>query len=112
MARTLPSGPATSISAIRQPGKRLARGTHKPFGPGRERFAVTDTSATNALTERRAARGVHPRRPALVDVRTARQELALPPKLTYGQIKGFTLGLGRPEPSAKQDRPRSTLTCW
>ena len=29
--------------------------------------------------------------PALVDVRTARQELALPPKLTYGQIKGFTL---------------------
>jgi len=29
--------------------------------------------------------------PALVDVRTARQELALPPKLTYGQLKGFTL---------------------
>jgi pyruvate dehydrogenase (quinone) len=29
--------------------------------------------------------------PALVEVRTARQELALPPKLTYGQIKGFTL---------------------
>lgn len=29
--------------------------------------------------------------PALVDVRTAQQELALPPKLTYGQIKGFTL---------------------
>ena len=29
--------------------------------------------------------------PALVDVRTARQELALPPKLTYEQIKGFTL---------------------
>ncbi len=29
--------------------------------------------------------------PALVDVRTARQELALPPKLSYGQIKGFTL---------------------
>jgi pyruvate dehydrogenase (quinone) len=29
--------------------------------------------------------------PALVDVRTARHELALPPKLTYGQIKGFTL---------------------
>ena len=29
--------------------------------------------------------------PALVDVRTARQELALPPKLAYGQIKGFTL---------------------
>ena len=29
--------------------------------------------------------------PALVDVRTTRQELALPPKLTYGQIKGFTL---------------------
>jgi pyruvate dehydrogenase (quinone) len=29
--------------------------------------------------------------PALVDVRVARQELALPPKLAYGQIKGFTL---------------------
>jgi pyruvate dehydrogenase (quinone) len=29
--------------------------------------------------------------PALVDVATARHELALPPKLTYGQIKGFTL---------------------
>jgi pyruvate dehydrogenase (quinone) len=29
--------------------------------------------------------------PALVDVATARQELSLPPKLTYGQIKGFTL---------------------
>jgi len=29
--------------------------------------------------------------PALVDVWTARQELSLPPKLTYGQIKGFTL---------------------
>jgi pyruvate dehydrogenase (quinone) len=29
--------------------------------------------------------------PALVDVRTDRHELALPPKLTYGEIKGFTL---------------------
>jgi pyruvate dehydrogenase (quinone) len=29
--------------------------------------------------------------PALVDVRTERHELSLPPKLTYGQIKGFTL---------------------
>jgi len=29
--------------------------------------------------------------PALVDVRTTRQEVALPPKLTYGQIKVFTL---------------------
>lgn len=29
--------------------------------------------------------------PALVDVRTARHEIALPPKLTYGEIKGFTL---------------------
>jgi pyruvate dehydrogenase (quinone) len=29
--------------------------------------------------------------PALVDVHTARLELSLPPKLTYGQIKGFTL---------------------
>jgi pyruvate dehydrogenase (quinone) len=29
--------------------------------------------------------------PALVDVRTARAELSLPPKLTYGEIKGFSL---------------------
>ena len=29
--------------------------------------------------------------PALVEVRTARRELSLPPKLTYGEIKGFTL---------------------
>jgi pyruvate dehydrogenase (quinone) len=29
--------------------------------------------------------------PALVDVRTDRHEIALPPKLTYGEIKGFTL---------------------
>ena len=29
--------------------------------------------------------------PALVEVRTARDELSLPPKLTYGEIKGFTL---------------------
>jgi len=29
--------------------------------------------------------------PALVDVHTVRQELALPPKLEYGQLKGFTL---------------------
>jgi len=29
--------------------------------------------------------------PALVDVRTDRYELSLPPKLAYGQIKGFTL---------------------
>ena len=29
--------------------------------------------------------------PALVDVRTDRHELSLPPKLTYGEIKGFTL---------------------
>jgi pyruvate dehydrogenase (quinone) len=29
--------------------------------------------------------------PALVDVRTSRHELALPPKITLGQVKGFTL---------------------
>ena len=29
--------------------------------------------------------------PALVDVRTARQELSLPPKHSYGQVKGFIL---------------------
>ena len=29
--------------------------------------------------------------PALVEVRTARQELSVPPKLTYGEIKGFSL---------------------
>ncbi|MGD0702306.1 MAG: ubiquinone-dependent pyruvate dehydrogenase [Trebonia sp.] len=39
-----------------------------------------------ALTEAFAHDG-----PALVDVHTARSELSLPPKITYGQIKGFTL---------------------
>src|SRR5690242_19053868 len=29
--------------------------------------------------------------PALVDVHTDRYELALPPKLSYGEVKGFTL---------------------
>jgi pyruvate dehydrogenase (quinone) len=29
--------------------------------------------------------------PALVEVRSARHELSLPPKLTYGELKGFTL---------------------
>jgi pyruvate dehydrogenase (quinone) len=29
--------------------------------------------------------------PALVDVHTARHELALPPKISYGELKGFTL---------------------
>ncbi|HEX6525576.1 MAG TPA: ubiquinone-dependent pyruvate dehydrogenase, partial [Streptosporangiaceae bacterium] len=33
--------------------------------------------------------------PALVDVRTVREELSLPPKLTYGQLKGFSLYLPR-----------------
>jgi pyruvate dehydrogenase (quinone) len=29
--------------------------------------------------------------PALVDARTKREELSMPPKITYGQLKGFTL---------------------
>jgi pyruvate dehydrogenase (quinone) len=29
--------------------------------------------------------------PALVDVRTARQELSLPPKVTFEQAKGFSV---------------------
>ncbi len=29
--------------------------------------------------------------PALVDARTTRQELSMPPKITYGELKGFTL---------------------
>ena len=40
----------------------------------------------DALTEAFAHDG-----PALVEVTTARHELSLPPKLTYGQIKGFSL---------------------
>ena len=27
----------------------------------------------------------------MLDVRTERHELSLPPKLTYGEVKGFTL---------------------
>ena len=42
-------------------------------------------------TRRRAAEAFGHDGPALVEVRTARQELSLPPKLTYGEIKGFTL---------------------
>jgi pyruvate dehydrogenase (quinone) len=29
--------------------------------------------------------------PALVDARTRREELSVPPKITYGQLRGFTL---------------------
>ena len=36
--------------------------------------------------------------PAVVDVRTARQELSLPPRLAYGQIKGFSLYATRTDP--------------
>ena len=50
--------------------------------------------------------------PALVDVRTARQELSLPPKLTYGQIKGFTLYATRTilsgEGTSSSSSPRPT----
>jgi hypothetical protein len=44
--------------------------------------------------------------PALVEVRTARQELSLPPKLTYGEIKGFTST--RPGPSCPQEEKNSS----
>jgi pyruvate dehydrogenase (quinone) len=39
--------------------------------------------------------------PALVDVLTARHELSLPPKLTYGELKGFTLYATRTVPSGE-----------
>ena len=52
-------------------------------------FGATVAKADELEDALRAAFGHHG--PALVDVRTARQELALPPKLTFGQIKGFTL---------------------
>jgi pyruvate dehydrogenase (quinone) len=41
--------------------------------------------------------------PALVDVRTARHELSLPPKLTLGQIKGFSLYATRTILSGRAD---------
>jgi pyruvate dehydrogenase (quinone) len=40
----------------------------------------------HALTEAFTHHG-----PALIDVATARQTLSLPPKITYSQLKGFTL---------------------
>jgi pyruvate dehydrogenase (quinone) len=40
--------------------------------------------------------------PALVEVATARHELSLPPRLTYGQINGFTLYGTRPISSGKR----------
>ena len=52
-------------------------------------YGATVAKADELEDALRAAFGHHG--PALVDVRTARQELALPPKLTFGQIKGFTL---------------------
>lgn len=52
-------------------------------------YGATVAKAHELEDALRAAFGHHG--PALVDVRTARQELALPPKLTFGQIKGFTL---------------------
>ena len=45
--------------------------------------------------------------PALVDVRTARHELSLPPKLTYGQIKGLT---GIASPGGRGPGPPSALS--
>jgi thiamine pyrophosphate-dependent acetolactate synthase large subunit-like protein len=41
--------------------------------------------------------------PVLVDVRTARHELSLPPKLTYGEIKCFTLYATRTVLSGQAD---------
>jgi len=52
-------------------------------------FGATVTKAHELEDALRAAFGHDG--PALVDVRTVRHELALPPKLTFGQIKGFTL---------------------
>jgi pyruvate dehydrogenase (quinone) len=34
-------------------------------------------------------------RPAVIDIVTARQKLSMPPKLTFEQIKGFTLYASR-----------------
>jgi pyruvate dehydrogenase (quinone) len=41
--------------------------------------------------------------PALIDARTARHELSLPPKITYGQLKGFTLFATRTILSGRAD---------
>jgi pyruvate dehydrogenase (quinone) len=41
--------------------------------------------------------------PAVVDARTARQELSLPPKITYEQLKGFTLFATRTILSGRAD---------
>jgi pyruvate dehydrogenase (quinone) len=41
--------------------------------------------------------------PALVDVRTARQELSIPPKITLEQAKGFTLYATRTILSGRAD---------
>ena len=63
--------------------------TEGPAGTATIRpFAVPVTPETE-LEALRAAFGHDG--PALVDVRTAREELMLPPKLSYGQIRGFTL---------------------
>lgn len=41
--------------------------------------------------------------PAVIDIVTARQELSMPPKLTFEQIKGFTLYATRTILSGRAD---------
>ncbi|MEE4542476.1 ubiquinone-dependent pyruvate dehydrogenase [Streptomyces sp. V4-01] len=64
------------------------------FGVRVERAAELE----DALTAAFAHNG-----PALVDVRTARHELSMPPKITYEQLKGFTLYATRTILSGRAD---------
>src|SRR5712664_3531914 len=86
-------------SGIRRTRDEGSRDRHLRHGPGQPDFAGIARAAglfgarveqadqlEDALSEAFEHGG-----PALVEVRTARQELALPPKLTFGEIKGFTL---------------------
>ena len=91
------------MDALRRDGEiiweKSRRHRHLRHRPGQPRLrrhrevrrAVRRDSRQGRRTRGRAASGVRARWAGLVDVRTARQELALPPKLTFGQIKGFTL---------------------
>lgn len=84
-------------------------GIARPAGLFGARVEVADELEA-ALQEAFAYDGL-----ALIDVRIARHELSLPPKLTYGEIRGFTLYATRTILSGGADElssPRPICTIW
>jgi hypothetical protein len=113
-ARRSAAGQLAAATPVRgghdRPARRGRRGLHRGRGDAvhlggtvraDERFAPADRlvqsrvdgqrAAAGRRTGGRAAHGVQSRRRGPGRVRTDRHELSLPPKLTYGEVKGFTL---------------------